>query len=181
MAKPHLAYPYLGLDKFSGTDPDQEAEAVIHLIECKFNFAPGTEPDAAGLEQVLYLFRKKALFSPLLQGPAAERYGSTIQDAMTWNEVRSLFITKFSDGGNKIRHRMEVEHCIRADGEEIRKFLHRIKKTVDKSWTDDIVGVAPANQDAESIARSRQRRQRYVDYTLKLFITRSLQRKLKNI
>ena len=60
----------------------------------------------------------------MLRGPAAEWYGSTIQDATTWNDVRTLFITRFSDGINKFRHRMEVEHCIQADGEEIRNFLH---------------------------------------------------------
>ena len=46
MANAHLAYPDLALDKFPGTDPDQDAEAFIHLIECKINFALGTEPEA---------------------------------------------------------------------------------------------------------------------------------------
>ena len=132
MANAHLAYPDLALDKFSGTDPDQDAEAFIRLIEFKINFALGIEPEAGELEHVIYLFRRKALFSSLLTGPAAECYGSTFQDAMTWDEVRTLFITRFSDGRNNFRHRMEVEHCIRADGEEMRNFLHRIKKTVDK-------------------------------------------------
>ena len=136
MANAHLAYPDLALDKFSGTGPDQDAKAFIRLIECKINFALGTEPEAGELEHVIYLFRKKALISSLLRGPAAEWYGSAIQDAMTWDKVRTLLITRFSDGRNKFRHRMEVEHCIRADGEEIRNFLHRIKKTVDKGWPD---------------------------------------------
>ena len=96
MANAHLAYPDLALDKFSGTDPDQDAESFIRLIECKINFALGTEPEAGELEHAIYLFRKKALFSSLLRGPAAEWYGSTIQDAMTWDEVRTLFITRFS-------------------------------------------------------------------------------------
>ena len=71
---------------------------------------------------------------------------------MTWNEVRTLFITRFSDGRNKFRHRMEVEHCIRADGEEIRNCLHRIKKTVDKGWPDDMAGVVAAEQAPERTA-----------------------------
>ena len=33
MANAHLAYPELALYKFSGTDPDQDAEAFIRLIE----------------------------------------------------------------------------------------------------------------------------------------------------
>ena len=167
MANAHLAYPDLALDKFSGTDPDQDAEAFIRLIECKINFVPGAEPNEADAEHVIYLFRKKALFSSLLRGPAVEWYGSTIQDAMTSNEVRTLFITRFSDGRNKFRLRMEVEQCIRADGEEIRNFLLRLKKTMDKGWPDDMAGIVAAKEAAERTAQARQRRQRYIDYTLK--------------
>ena len=83
MANAHLASPDLALDKFSGIDPDQDAEAFIRLIECKIDFALGTEPEAAADEHVIYSFRKKALFSSLLKGPAVEWYGSTITDAMT--------------------------------------------------------------------------------------------------
>ena len=56
MTQPHLAYPDLALENFSGTDPDQDAETFIRLIECKINFALGTEPDAADAEHVIYLF-----------------------------------------------------------------------------------------------------------------------------
>ena len=55
MALPDLAYPDLAQDKFSGTDPDQDAEAFIRLIECKINFALGTEPDEAEDAYVIYL------------------------------------------------------------------------------------------------------------------------------
>ena len=72
---------------------------------------------------------------------------------------------------------MEVEHCIRADGEDIRNFFHRIKKTVDNGWPDDMVGIAPGNQNAEHTAQARQRRQRYIGYTLKGLRPRYLQRK----
>ena len=167
MVNTHLAYLDLALDKFSGTDPDHDAETFIRLIDCKNNFALGTEPDEADAEHVIYLFRQKALFSPLLRGPAAEWYGSTFHDAMTWNEVETLFITRFSDGRNNFRHRMQVKHCIRADGEEIRNFLNRIKKTVDKGWPDDKSGAIAAEQAAERTAQARQRRQRYIDYTVK--------------
>ena len=51
-----------------------------------------------------------------------------------------------------------MEHCVRRDGEEIRKFLHRIKKTVDKGWPDDMNGTAHAQQNAERDAQDRQRR-----------------------
>ena len=177
MANAHLAYPDLALDKVSGTDPDQDAGAFIRLKECKINFALGTEPDAAADEHVIYLFRRKVLFLSLLTGPAAEWYASAITDAIIWNAVRTLFITRFLDGRNKFRHRMEVEHCIRADGEEIRNFLHRIKKTVDKGWPDDMVGIALGDQNAERTAQARKRRQRYIDFTLKGLRPRYLKRK----
>ena len=62
MGNAHLAYPDLALDKFSGTDPDQDAEAFIRLMECKITFALGTEPDEADDAHVIYLFRKKVFF-----------------------------------------------------------------------------------------------------------------------
>ena len=180
MGNAHLVYPKLVLDKFSGTDPDHDAEAFVRLIECKNNFALGTEQDEVDVGHVVYLFRKKASFSSLLRGSAAEWYGSTIQDAMIRNEVRTLFIPRFLDEGNKFRQRMEVEHCILADGEEIRNFLRWIKKAMDKGWPHDMAGVAAADQDAERSAEAQQGRQRYFDYTLKGLRPRYLQRKAQH-
>ena len=79
MANAHLAYPDLAMEKFSGTDPDQDAEPFIQLIERKITFALG---DAG--ELVNYTFRRKALFSSLLRGPATEWYESNITNATTW-------------------------------------------------------------------------------------------------
>ena len=176
MANTHLAYPDLAIDKFSGTAPDQDAQSFIQLIERKINFALGDAPADAG-ELVNYTFRKKALFSSLLRGPAAEWYESNITNATAWDDVRTNFITRFSDGRNKFRYRMEVEHCIRGDGEQIRNFLHRIKRTVDKGWPDDLNGIEAANYAAERTAQGRKRRQRYIDYSLKGLRPRYLQRK----
>ena len=72
---------------------------------------------------------------------------------------------------------MEVEHCVRGDGEEIRNFLHRIKKIVDKGWPDDMEGIIEADRAAERQAQGRKRRQRYIDYTLRRLRPRYLQRK----
>ena len=156
MANTHLAYPHLAIDKFSGADPDQDAEFFVQLIERKIIFALGDAPADAG-ELVNYTFRKKALFSSLLRGPAAEWYESNITNATTWENVRTIFITKFSDGRNKIRYRMEVEHCIKGDGEGIRNFLHRTKRKVDKGWPDDLDGIEAAHYAAERDAQGRQR------------------------
>ena len=95
IANAHVAYPDLALDNIAGFVPDQDAEVFIRLIKCKINFDHGTGPEVADAEHVIYLFGRKALFSSLLRGLAAEWYGSTIQDAMTWDEVRTLFITRF--------------------------------------------------------------------------------------
>ena len=62
---------------------------------------------------------------------------------------------------------MELEHCIRGDREEIRNFLHRIKRTVDKGWPDDLNDIEAAQHNAEQEAQGRQRRQRHIDYSLK--------------
>ena len=74
---------------------------------------------------------------------------------------------------------MEVEHCIRGDGEEIRNFLHRIKRTVDKGWPDDMNGIEAAQQKPERAAQGRQRRQKYMDYSLRGLRPSYLQRKAK--
>ena len=72
---------------------------------------------------------------------------------------------------------MEVEHCIRGDREEIRNFLHRIKRTVDKGWPDDMNGIEAAQQNAERAAQGRLRRQRYMNYSLRGLRPRYLKRK----
>ena len=166
MAVAHLAYPDLAVDIFSGTDSDEDAESFIQIIERKINFALGDAPGDAG-ELANYTFRKKALFSSLLRGPAAEWNENNIINATIWENVRTNFVTGFSDGRNKFKYRMEVEHCIRGDGEEIRNFLHRIKRTVDKGWPDDLNGIEAAHHNAEREAQVRQRRQRYMDHSLR--------------
>ena len=117
------------------------------------------------------------LFSSLLRGPAAEWYESNITNATTWETVRTNFITIFPDGRNRFRYRMEVEHCIIGDGEEVRNFLHSIKRTVDKGWPDDLNGIEAANHAVERTAHGRQRRQSYIDYSIKRLRPRYLQRK----
>ena len=48
MANTHLTYPDLAIDKFSGTDPDQDAEPFIQLIERKIKFTLGDAPGDVG-------------------------------------------------------------------------------------------------------------------------------------
>ena len=180
MAITHLADPDLAIDKFSGTDPNQDAESFIKLIERKINFALGDALADAG-ELANYTLRKKALLSPILRGPAAEWYENNITNATTWENVRTNFITSISDGRNKFRYRMEVEHCFRGDGEELRNFVHRIKRTVNKSWPDDLNGMEAAHHAAERETQARQRRQKYIDCSLKGLRPRTYNEKRRNI
>ena len=62
---------------------------------------------------------------------------------------------------------MEVQHCIRGVGKEVRNFLHRIKRTVNKGWPNDMNCIEAAQNNAEREAQGRQRRHRYIDYSLK--------------
>ena len=59
--------------------------------------------------------------------------------------MKMNFITSFSDGRNKYRNRLEVEHC----------------------WPDDTNGVPNAQQNAERTTQKRQQKQRYMDYNLR--------------
>ena len=70
-----------------------------------------------------------------------------------------------------------MEFCIRGDAEEIRNFVHRIERTVDEGWPDDMDGTEAGKQNAERDAQARQRRQRYIDYSLTGLRPRYLQGK----
>ena len=50
-------------------------------------------------------------------------------------------------------------------------------RTIDKGWPDDLNGIEAAHHNAEREAQGRQRRQRYIDYSLKGLRPRYLQRK----
>ena len=176
MANTYLAYLDLAIDNLSAPDPDQDAESFTQLIEREINFALGDAPGDAS-ELAHYTFRKKALFSSLLRVPAAEWYDNTITNGTTWENVRTVLISRFSHRRNTFRYRMQVEHSIRGDREEIRNFSHRIKRTVHKRWIDDLNGIEAAQHNAERKAQRRQRRHRYIDYTLKRLKSRHLQQK----
>ena len=47
-AATHFAYSDLAIDDISGTNPDQDAEYFIQIIERKINFAAGDAPGDAG-------------------------------------------------------------------------------------------------------------------------------------
>ena len=75
----------------------------------------------------------------------AESFLQLTEATNLWNRMKMNFITRFSDGRNKFRNRLEVEHC----------------------WPDDTNGVPIAAQNAERTTQKRQQKQRYVDYNLR--------------
>ena len=178
LAITHLAYPDLDHKKFSGTDPDQDAESFIQHIEWKVNFFP---VDAPGDNEELanYTSKKKTFFSSYLQRPAAEWCENIITNITTWDNVRTNSITRFSDGWKEFQYTLEVEFCVRGDWEENRNFLHCIKGTVDKGWPKDMNGIETAQENTERDTQARERRQRNIDYSLKGLRTIYLQRKPK--
>ena len=95
------------------------------------------------------------MFSSSLRGPAAEWYENDTTNATGWENVGTTFITRHSDRRNKFRYRKEVEPFIRGEGEQVRNFLHRIKRKVDKGWLDDMNGIEAAQQKTEPDAQSR--------------------------
>ena len=108
----HLAYPYVASEKFSGTEPDQDAESFLQLLEA----------------------------------------------ATLWNEIKTNFITRFSQIRFKVSHQLEVEHC----------------------WLDDMEKSIPnAQQNAERATQKRQQKQKYIDYNLRRLKSMYLQLKAK--
>ena len=111
MAENTVSFPDLALDKFTSNDPDQNAKSFLLTVENKINFSLGS-PLTDIAEKRRYLFRKKALLSSILRGPAADWYADSKNDAATWNQIRTAFIDRLSDDRDKYRHRILAENCV---------------------------------------------------------------------
>ena len=118
MAENTVSFPDLSLDNFSGNDLDENAKSFLLTVENKINFSLGSRPTDVA-ERARYLFIKKSLFSSLLRGPAAEWYADSINDAPTWDQIRTAFIGRFSDDRVKYRHKITAEDCVRSNEELI--------------------------------------------------------------
>ena len=177
MAQNAVSFPDLVLDKFSGNDPDQDVKSFFLTVENKKtrkkNISLGSPPNAAD-DAARYMFRKNALFSSLLSGTAAEWYEgfNTGNPLPTWIQVRTAFITRFSDNRDKYRHRITAENCVRGKEELVKNFYHRVKQAVDKGWPID----AAANQN-ERDAQQNLRNQKYIDFTIRGLTPSGLKRK----
>ena len=114
MAENTLSFPDLALDKFLGEDLDQDARSFLVTVENKINISLGSRPTDVA-ERARCLFRKEALLSSLLRGPAAEWYAGSINDAATWHQIRTALIYRFSVDRDKYRHRITAENCVRGN------------------------------------------------------------------
>ena len=171
MAENAVSFPDLALDKFSGNDPDQDAKSFLLTVENKINFSLGSRPNDMA-ERARYLSRKKALFSSLLRGLAAEWYADSINDAATWDQIRTAFTDSFSDDRDEYRHRITAENWVRGNEELIKNFYHRVKSAVDKGWPLD-----PNGTNAGIDKQQNQRNAKYIEITVRGIKPTGLKRK----
>ena len=111
--------------------------------------------------QTVYDDRRKALFGSALRGPAAEWFNS-LDAALTWDEIKTQFIARFTDGKMQYRFLIEAENLKRQPDENIKNCEHRIKTLVDEGW--------PTPSDAHANARTaceNQGRGKYKDYFIR--------------
>ena len=157
-----VAYPDLALEKFIGIDSSEDPTAFIRLLEKKIRFSLGSRPATNENNiQTVYDDRRKALFGSVLRGPDAEWFDS-LDAALTWDEVKTQFIARFTDGKMQYRFRIEAEQLKRQPDENIKSYIHRIKTLVDKGW--------PTPSDADANARTECENQRigkYKDYFIR--------------
>ena len=119
-----------------------------------------------------YLFRRKALFCSLLQGPAAEWCAVSINDAATWDQIRTAFNDRISDDRDKYRHRIAAENCVRGNEKLIKNFYHRVKSANDKGWP-----LEPNRTQAERDIQQNQRKAKYIKFTVRGLKPTGLKRK----
>ena len=82
MVENPVSFPDLALEKFLGNNPDQDTKSFPLTVENKINLSLGSRPTDVP-ERARHLLRKKALFSSLIRGPAADWYVDSIGDRTT--------------------------------------------------------------------------------------------------
>ena len=99
-----VAYPDLALEKFIGIDSSDDPTAFIRVLEKKFIFSLGSRATTNENNiQTVFEDRRKALFGSVLRGPAAEWFDS-LESALTWGEIKTQSIARFTDGKMQYRY-----------------------------------------------------------------------------
>ena len=169
MADTPISHPNLSLMTFSGNDPNQNATAFWNSVENKILFSLGQRP-ADNDARRSYDSRQRSLFGSLLTDTSLEWFNDNVTNATTWAQLKDLFLNRFTDGRDQFKHRIDAENAARQDGELIKNYFHRIKSSVDRGWPESIdvtVHVDEAAQNAEKTIQTRQRSQKYIDFSIK--------------
>ena len=165
------------LEKFSGTEPEEDAENFLRSCEHRIKVTLGRIP-ANGDERQNYLFRQRALFASLLRGAAQEWYIANIDEtnnAHNWDHVKREFSNRFTDGRDRYRFRIQAENVKRLESEPIKTYLQRVKKIVDKGWpTIYAAGADEAARTAADNAMQVHRTEKYISLGSKGLIPSSL-------
>ena len=142
------------------------------MLEKKISFSLGSRTAVNENNiQTVYDDRRKAFFGSGLGSPAAEWF-DLLEAALTWDELKTQNIARFSDGKMQYRFRIEAENLKRQPNEKIKSFIHRTKTLVDKGW--------PTPPDADANARTaceNQRIGKYKDYLIRGLTTPGLKQK----
>ena len=169
MADTPISHPNLSLMTFSGNDPNQNATAFWNSVENKILFSLGQRP-ADNDARRSYDSRQRSLFGSLLSDTSLEWFNDNVTNATTWAQLKDLFLNRFTDGRDQFKHRIDAENAARQDGELIKNYFHRIKSSVDRGWPESIgetVHATEAAQNAERTIQTRQRSQKYIDFSIK--------------
>ena len=115
------------MEKFSCTEPGDDADAFVKQVEHTIEVTLGQLP-APGTHRENYLFRQRALFASLPRGPAAEWYAANINEddaAQTWDFIEREFRTRFTNGRDRYRFRIQAENIERTENEPIKTYLQK--------------------------------------------------------
>ena len=119
-----------------------------------------------GDEKKSYENRQRSLFGSLLTDTPLEWF-NTVDEAKVLNNIKGEFLDIFTDGRDKFKHRLEVENASRQEGDLIKNYFHRVKHAVDKGWPENLTNVDNANRAQEAVKKSRQRKQKYIDFAIR--------------
>ena len=105
----------------------------------------------------------------MLTDTSLEWFNDTVTNTTTWAQLKDIFISRFTDGRDQFKHITDAENAARQDGELNKNYSHRIKSSVDRGWPECIdvtVHADEAAQNAERNIQTRQRSQKYIDFSM---------------
>ena len=175
-----ISHPKLSLMTFSGNDPKQKATTFWNAVENKILFSLDQRP-ADGDARRSYDNRQRSLFGSLLTDTSLEWFNDNVTNATTWAQLKDLFLNRFTEGRGQFKHRIDAENTARQDGQLIKIYFHRIKPSVDRGWPESIdvtVHADKAAQNAERNIQTRQRSQKYIDFSIKKLRPLALKQKV---